>query len=186
MYRRASSVYGRASSALLYSTWQSKSGVFQHCLRTFLVCLSTFLHAFLCAHFCGTPALLACISTTLKHSLHASQLLSSTTFEHTCTRIKYWKVVGMHAHSAGTRQGCARIYTVFQHCLRAFLCLHVHLLSSSRVYTVFIYCLHVLEIKACTIFRFSSSVFASSSLKTKLLKQFLPPIGAGSLPVTSV
>ena len=56
---------------LLYSTWQSKSGVFQHCLRTFLVCLSMFLHAFLCARLYCIPALLACISTTFEHSLHA-------------------------------------------------------------------------------------------------------------------
>ena len=82
----------------------------------------------------------------------------------------------------------AYIPTVFQHCLRAFLllsntlCVHFYLFLC----ILFIYCLHVLEIKPCTIFRFSSSVFASSSLKTKLLKQFLPPLGAGSLPVTSV
>ena len=44
---------------LLYSTWQSKSDVFQHCLRTFRLCLSTFCVSFntCCAHSYCIPAL---------------------------------------------------------------------------------------------------------------------------------
>ena len=108
---------------LLYSTWQSKSGVFQHCLRTFLVCLSTFLHAFqhcllcafilhsstACVHFNYFRALFACISVYRTQYSGLSE--------------KCLNAVGMHAHSAGTRQGSVRIPTVFQHCLRAFLLL---------------------------------------------------------------
>ena len=41
-------------------------------------------------------------------------------------RIKYWKVVGMHASSAGIQYKCAqgvpvRIPAAFQHCVHAFL-----------------------------------------------------------------
>ena len=58
---------------LLYSTWQSKSHVFQHCLRTLRLCLSTFCVSFntCCAHSYCIPALCAYISTIIEHFLHA-------------------------------------------------------------------------------------------------------------------
>ena len=53
--------------------WQSKSDVFQHCIRTFLRCLSTFCVSCntCCAHSYCIPALCAYIPTTLEHFLHA-------------------------------------------------------------------------------------------------------------------
>ena len=113
---------------LLYSTWQSKSGVFQHCLRTFLVCLSTFLHAFLCAFILHSST--ACVHFNYFRALFACIFIGISVYrtQYSGLSEKCLNAVGMHAHSAGTRQGCAqeplvRIYTVFQHCLRAFLLL---------------------------------------------------------------
>ena len=84
--------------------------------------------------------LLECMHTVLEpgRELCASLLYSSTAYVHfnyfralfAVYRTQYsglseqcLNVVGMHAHSAGTRQGAVRIPTVLQHCLRAFLLL---------------------------------------------------------------
>ena len=112
---------------LLYSTWQSKSGVFQHCLRTFLVCLSTFSVR---------------VYTAFQHCLRAFQLLWSTLCMHCYRNLSisnsvFWAVRKVLERSrnactqcwnaAGMRTGnLVRISTVFQHCLRAFLLLSPH------------------------------------------------------------
>ena len=73
--------------------------VFQHWVRAFLLICSTLcMHFFacllhwdwfgllcLCAHFYCVPALSACISIALQHSLHAFLLYPSTIFQH-CMR----------------------------------------------------------------------------------------------------
>ena len=73
--------------------------VFQHWVRAFLLICSTLcMHFFacllhvdwfgllcLCAHFYCVPALSACISIALQHSLHAFLLYPSTVFQH-CMR----------------------------------------------------------------------------------------------------
>ena len=73
--------------------------VFQHWVRAFLLICSTLcmhffaclLHVYwfgllrLCAHFYCVPALSACISIALQHSLHAFLLYPSTIFQH-CMR----------------------------------------------------------------------------------------------------
>ena len=99
---------------LLYSTWQSKSGVFQHCLRTFLVCLSTFsvrvytafqhclrafqpLSSILCMHFCRNLSISNSVFWAVRKVLELSR--------NACTQC--WNAAGMR-----TGTPCAHLYCI--------------------------------------------------------------------------
>ena len=99
---------------LLYSTWQSKSGVFQHCLRTFLVCLSTFsvrvytafqhclrafqpLSSILCMHFCRNLSISNSVFWAVRKVLERSR--------NACTQC--WNAAGMR-----TGTPCAHLYCI--------------------------------------------------------------------------
>ena len=90
----------------------------QHVLACISLCAFLRYSSTACVHFNYFEALFACIVIGI--SVYRTQYSGLSE--------KCLNAVGMHAHSAGTRQGCAqeplvRIYTVFQHCLRAFLLL---------------------------------------------------------------
>ena len=85
----------------------------QHVLACISMCAFILHSSTACVHFNYFRALFACIFIGI--SVYRTQYSGLSE--------KCLNVVGMHAHSAGTRQGSVRIPTVFQHCLRAFLLL---------------------------------------------------------------
>ena len=128
-FKRKSSTWQSTGSPLgspkkLYSTWQSKKAVFQHCLRAFLLHFSYFpaLPYFsFCARSYCIPAPPHAENYTLCVHLNCVALLSQHI--RLCAFLLCSSTVGVHfyyvqAHSAAHSALSA---TVLRHCVRAFL-----------------------------------------------------------------